>query len=405
MILIGHPTGNPNSHHAALSHAEAGRLAAFVVPYFPGKTSLRLLRWLPGMHSMAMRLERRRFEPLASFPIVQGRPGEFRRLALRALGLGDESLSYEANDWLMKKMSGLTANREVSAVHCYEDAALSCFESARRLGKPCIYDMPIGYYAAWESVLAGLLKKFEDWVPAGGVPSSRYVRPRQKALEMELADLVLAPSSFAEATIRAHFPGKTVRRAGYGVDSDFWHPPDDAKRSEHPMRFVYAGQLSIRKGIPLLLQAWERARVGNCELHLVGQWQLADSKRSRLPRGVSLQPPCSREDLRARFQECDVFVFPSNFEGFGLVFLEAMACGLPAIASGATGGPDVLDDSMGRTIEAGNLDSLVASLEWFASHPESLDDMRRAARLAAVRSNWASYRTCVREAVDQVLPA
>ncbi len=104
-ILFGHPTGNPNSHHAALAHFEAGRLEAFCVPWFPGKVALACLRAFPPTRAMAARLERRRFEPLAEAPKVQGRIGEVRRLAMRAFGKGDERLSYEANDWLMRTMA------------------------------------------------------------------------------------------------------------------------------------------------------------------------------------------------------------------------------------------------------------------------------------------------------------
>src|SRR4029077_16901458 len=104
-ILFGHPTGNPNSHHVALAHFEAGRLEAFCVPWFPSKPALACLGALPPTRAMAARLARRRFEPLAEAPKVQGRIGEIRRLAMRALGKGDERLSYEANDWLMWTMA------------------------------------------------------------------------------------------------------------------------------------------------------------------------------------------------------------------------------------------------------------------------------------------------------------
>ena len=69
---------------------------------------------------------------------------------------------------------------------------------------------------------AELARQFVDWLPAGGLPSSRYVRPQQKCQEMELADLVLAPSSFVADTIRAFHPNKALALAPYGVDLEFW---------------------------------------------------------------------------------------------------------------------------------------------------------------------------------------
>src|SRR5579872_4281529 len=100
-ILIGHPSGNPNSHNAALAHFEAGRLEAFCVPWMPSKTALRMLSSVTPLNTMVKRLARRHFAPLSSAPKIQGRLGELRRLVTRACGRGDERLAYEANEWLM----------------------------------------------------------------------------------------------------------------------------------------------------------------------------------------------------------------------------------------------------------------------------------------------------------------
>ena len=104
---------------------------------------------------MATRLRRRRFEPLAEAPKIQGRIGEIKRLVVRALGRGDEGLSYEANDWLMRTMARECNRPSVTAVHAYEDCSLLQFEEAKRRGKACIYDMPIGYYPAWQEAENG----------------------------------------------------------------------------------------------------------------------------------------------------------------------------------------------------------------------------------------------------------
>ncbi|MEZ5312310.1 MAG: glycosyltransferase family 4 protein [Thermoanaerobaculia bacterium] len=258
--------------------------------------------------------------------------------------------------------------------------------------------MPIGYYPAWERTQSDLARRYSEWIPAQGLPSNRYVRPEQKRREMELADLVLAPSSFVEGTIRSFDPAKRVERAAYGVDLDFWQP-DQGKSWDHPVRFLYAGQISLRKGIPLLLEAWEAADLRESRLDLVGVWQLSASKRAVLPPGVTVWPPCSREALRERYRTADVFLFPSYFEGFGLVLLEAMSSGLPALASEATAGPDVLTESCGRLIPCGSLEALVEGLKWFVVHQGRLPSMALAARQQAARFTWASYRKQVSEAV------
>ena len=396
-VLFGHPSGNPNSHHAALAHYEAQRLEAFCVPWMPSVTVLQFLNLLGPLHPMLGRFRRRCFPALQQAPKIQGRLGEMKRLITRALGHEDEALSYQANDWLMRTMRRECRRDCVRAVHAYEDCSLWQFQEAKRLGKGCIYDMPIGYYSAWEETQAELVRRFADWLPARGLPSSRYVRPQQKHQEMELADLVLVPSNFVATTVRSFHPNKAIALALYGVDSNFWTPGVYGDRKE-TLRFIYAGQISLRKGIPILLEAWEKAGLQSAELQLVGSWYLNDSKRASLPRGVSYTPAVSREALREYYRRANVFVFPSFFEGFALVLLEAMACGLPAIASVATGGADVLTEASGRVLPVGNVDSLVESFRWFSQNRDRLPAMGRAARKQAEVCTWERYRCAVTEA-------
>jgi glycosyltransferase involved in cell wall biosynthesis len=330
--------------------------------------------------------------------LLQDRIGEFTRLIVRSLGFGDERLSYEANDWLMRMMRRECRRSSVTAVHAYEDCSFFQFAEAKRLGKACIYDMPIGYYPAWEDTQAKLARRYEGWFPAGGLRSSRYVRPEQKKKEMQLADLVLAPSGFVEETIRSFHPHKPITRAAYGVDSAYWCP-GVKENVDRPLRFIYAGQLSLRKGTPLLLEAWEQAGLPDAELELVGSCQLELRKLSGLPSNVGVIPPCSRESLREHYRAADVFVFPSFFEGLALVQLEALACGLPLIASDSGGASEILDEDCGRVLPTGDLDALVEALRWFAENRSRLPVMSRAARARAEQCSWDNYRESVSQAV------
>ena len=137
----------------------------------------------------------------------------------------------------------------------------------------------------------------------------------------------------------------------------------------------------------------------DAELELVGSWQLAEAKRASLPASVRHVPACSREELQQRYQGADVFVFPSHFEGFGLVILEAMASGLPIIATEATAAPDILDDSTGRIVQTGDVDELVETLRWFSANRHKLSTMKAAARERAEGCTWEAYRQAVADAV------
>src|SRR5579864_5507575 len=173
-VLFGHPSGTPFSHHAALAHFDAHRLEAFCVAWMPSLPTLQLLGRVGPLRPMVRRLARRRFPALARAPKIQGRVGEMRRLITRVMGRRGEALGYEANDWLMRTMRRECRRVSVHAVHAYEDCSLWQFQEAKRLGKACIYDMPIGYYPAWEKTQAELARQFVDWLPAPGLPSSPY---------------------------------------------------------------------------------------------------------------------------------------------------------------------------------------------------------------------------------------
>jgi glycosyltransferase involved in cell wall biosynthesis len=290
----------------------------------------------------------------------------------------------------------------VTAVHAYEDCSLWQFAQAKRLGKACVYDLPTCYYPEWERVQAELRQKYSDWTLPEGVPAANDRRLAQKREEMALADLVLVASGYVEATIREYYPHKEIARAPYGVDVEFWTPALTRKPSR-PLRFIYAGQVSLRKGIPWLIDAWARAELCDAELELVGSWALASNRRSSLPPGVRWTPPCSSEALRDRYWQSDELVFPSFSDGFGLVLLEAMACGLPVIASETSIGPEIITPGSGFLTPPGDLDRLVELFRWFDRHRDELQAMRRVARSQAARCTWSNYRSLVAQAVSSLV--
>src|SRR5262249_3509852 len=316
-ILFGHPTGNPNSYNAAMAYLEVGLLECFCVTWMPSTATIGALKHFRPLRPQVERLERRLFLPLSRAPKVQGRGREVCRLLIRASGFSDYP-SDQANRWVMRTMARECHRSTVTAVHAYEDCSLWQFMEAKRLGKACVYDMPICYFPAREKTQAELHQKYPDWLLHNWSPTAHDKRLEQKRQEMELADLTLVPSRYVEATIREFYPHKEIARAPYGVDAEFW-TPGPVHKPAGPMPFIYAGHASLRKGTPLLIEAWSKAELRDAEFVLVGPWMLADSKRRSLPPGIKWFPPCSPQVLRDRYRESDVFVFPSFAEGFGLV--------------------------------------------------------------------------------------
>lgn len=396
-ILLGHPTGNPFAHHAALAYLTEHWLECFCVPWMPSPQTLGLLESLPPLRPIARRFGRRQFAPLAKAPKVQGRLGELARLMARATRSNGDQVAEEANQWLMQTMARELRRPNVTLVHAYEDCSLSEFEVAKKQGRACIYELPIGYFAAWDRTEAELACRYADWMPPRSA-QTHIDRRERKRKEIGLADLVLAPSTFVAETIAEHYDAKPIAIVPYGADLTDWQPPSKLKTNE-TLTFLFAGQCSLRKGVPLLLKAWRAAGLKDAKLQLVGSWQMSEAKRSEIPLGCTYIEPVAASKLRSLYQAADVFVFPTFFEGRALVVCEALASGLPVLTTQASGGSDLISEESGRIVPVGDLDALVEGLRWFSNNRDRLTEMSQAARQMAQRASWDNYRRLLIEAV------
>jgi glycosyltransferase involved in cell wall biosynthesis len=126
-----------------------------------------------------------------------------------------------------------------------------------------------------------------------------------------------------------------------GVDAEFFVPPES--RSAHDvLRILFVGRFQKQKNLPFLMQQVARLPAGTFELHLVGDGPEKDRLR-RLAAQLGITSAITwsgwlpRADLRAIYRSCDCLVNPSTYEGMPNVVLEAMAAGLPVIASNVPG--------------------------------------------------------------------
>ena len=145
-----------------------------------------------------------------------------------------------------------------------------------------------------------------------------------------------------------------------------------------PMTFFFCGQMIRRKGVDLLLRAFDRlvATGRNVQLLLVGREaelpsfleMISPAARSRI-RYEGFQPP---ERLPEYFGKSDVFVLPSRHDGWGVVINQALAAGLPIITSDAVGaGLDLVENGVnGMCVGANDLEGLYRSMETLALSPE-----------------------------------
>jgi glycosyltransferase involved in cell wall biosynthesis len=141
--------------------------------------------------------------------------------------------------------------------------------------------------------------------------------------------------------------------------------------------FLFSGQLIERKGVDVLIRAFERVgRTNICSaLLILGDGELARtlkaSVRSDLKSRVHFVGYVRQPDLPAYFATADVFVFPSRHDGWGVVINEACAARLPIIATRQTGASRdlIVDGVSGFIVDQDDLEMLAAKMQFLADHP------------------------------------
>lgn len=311
-------------------------------------------------------------------------------------------------------------------VHEHLDEFLDGVEGWR-IARGVDYDLVHAHY--WLSGVVGLALRRRWGVPlvqmfhtlgrlkndVARTPDQREpgVRLAEEARLVDEADLVVAASEVERAHLAAHgaSPGR-VAVIPCGVDTELFRPGDrDAARAalgldDRPLA-LYVGRIAPIKGLDTLLDAVARLRALGLRLLVVGgeadeplDGHEAEIRRRAealgLGAAVSFVGAQPQDRLRDYYVAADVTVLPSYYESFGMVALEAMACGSPVLATRVGGlATTVLDGVTGVLVPDGDAAALAGSLE------RLLGDAALRWRLGREGVRWAARHRwpCVVEAV------
>jgi phosphatidylinositol alpha-mannosyltransferase len=223
-------------------------------------------------------------------------------------------------------------------------------------------------------------------------------RPFFKHLFIRL-DSLIAVSRAAHDFAQQMFPGD-YRIIPNGVDlTRFGSRPDGVCRATNgPLTVLFVGRLDKRKGFAHLLEAFIRLKPDYPQLRLqvVGPFTPGEAESYRkVAQGhqvtdvefVGFVPP---EELPNYYHRADIFCAPSiGFESFGIVLLEAMAAGLPVIASDIRGYRSVITDGQeGLLTPPGQPEALLAALRRLLDHPQQRQTLGQFGRLKAGQYGW-----------------
>jgi glycosyltransferase involved in cell wall biosynthesis len=226
--------------------------------------------------------------------------------------------------------------------------------------------------------------------------------------ELAEADFVLVQSEFGARTIQElGVPATRILRVNLGLDTEKFYPRVGDRRPG-PLRVIFVGQLSRRKGVHHLIQAWRELQLDNAELLLAGNTKPAPQE---LLTTIQETPHCKvlghvgGQDLLSLYQDADILVHPSLAEGGCAAIYEGLGCGVPCIVS--THSTSVVRSGVdGIVFPVGNITALKSAILDLSADATLRRKMGEAARqnaveflsLAAFSREIADiYRRCRRE--------
>ena len=392
-IVLSHPTGNQNVRNALLALYRDESLLRFhtTIGWSGDSTMMRLV---PA--ALRKRLSRRSY-PIPAKLLRNSPMREFLRLARPfgnsgAVSIDDVLLDLDRR--VAAELPRLKSHDGATGVFAYEDGALATLKTARQLGLDRIYELPIGYWRAGHRIFNEEKERKPEWASTLTGLSDPPEKLARKDEELAHAETVICASSFTRSTLEL-YPGSIsnpeVVPYGAPVPIRF----DELPIRAHPrLRLLFVGGLSQRKGLSYLFDAVE-ALGESVELTVIGRFVAEPSAvlETQL-RKCRYIASLSHGDILREMREHDLFIFPSLFEGFGLVLLEAMSQGLPCITTANTAGPDIIDHGRdGFIVPIRDTAEIVASVEKVVADRTLLLAMKEAALAKAAEWNWEKYQT------------
>jgi len=218
-----------------------------------------------------------------------------------------------------------------SSVIAFTGAALETLLSAKELGGHAILDQVDPGLFEWELVKAEF-EKHSDWeASANAVDWSKKFEKRVE-LELKEADEIIVNSHYSQKSLE--YWGVNKKITILPIASSIARKNKKIVETKKPLKLLFLGGLSIRKGVHYALQAVDAlVRQGfNVELVLAGELFINEKKLTEY-KGSKYIGTVSTVDIPALMDSCDVLVFPTLSDGFGMVQIEAISRGVPVIAS------------------------------------------------------------------------
>jgi glycosyltransferase involved in cell wall biosynthesis len=383
--VVSHPSKQGNMYRVPMGAAASGIPTDFLTGFYykPGQLPWPLLRLLAPAHRKRFedKLERRQLAEMDPAMVTQV-SGPLPELCY---GCFKEYRRGNAlHDWLVARwLARHVAAGSRGMFHGFQESCRRSLLAARSRGLTTLLESTLP--PSTLPLVAAEYRRLDVPWPGETQPSAELLA------ELPRADFHVAQSAFAERSLIEHGvdPGR-IFRVPLGVDVERFQPA--AARAGGPFRALFAGQMSVRKGVHHLLEAWRAAELSDGELVFAGapRDRYIAALVARQGPGVRYLGFVPHARLHEAYASADVFVFPSLAEGGVYVIYEALAAGLPCIVS-ANAGSAVRDGIEGFIVPVGDIEALAARLRELAGDDALRRRMALAARARAEQFSWPSF--------------
>ena len=218
--------------------------------------------------------------------------------------------------------------------------------------------------------------------------------------EINLATNYICASSITKKSLEFEsINTELIKVASYGVDvSKFQY----VKREERKIfNVIFIGSLNQRKGISYLLEAMNK--LSNVSLTIVGRGIFDESLLLGYNFPIDVFKNVSQDVLIEKLQKAHCFVLPSILEGFGQVILEAMATGIPVIATENTAALDVITNAKdGFVIPIRNTQEITTIINELQTNFSLVNSIGYQAHLTAQKYNWEKFRSTFVQHINSI---
>jgi len=221
--------------------------------------------------------------------------------------------------------------------------------------------------------------------------------------EYEESDYICIPSDFVyKSFVAKGVSPEKLLKIPYGGNLRFLK---ETPKEDNVFRIIFVGIISLQKGIPYLLQAFQNLRLKNSELLLIGPISRETKPILRRYGGYfKYLGSLSQEELYKYYSNSSIFILPSIQEGFGMVIGEAMSCGLPVITTTNTGGNEIIRNGIdGFIIPIRSIDALKEKILFFYENEEARIAMGRSGAEYIKNFTWDRYGENIVENYERLL--